>query len=346
MYKTMIDTMSESGRSAQFQVRPGAYVLPLYRNRAGTLADLPSYLSGICREVDVIVVDGSPAEIFDQHARMFPECIRHLPVDPALTTQMGKVGGVMTGLNATHCERVVLADDDVRYDIATLRCVLARLDTAEVVRPQNYFVPRPWHALWDGARSLLNRALGGGDWPGTLAVRRRALLDAGGYRGDVMFENLEMVRTIRAAGGRESLAQDLYIARRPPSTAQFFEQRIRQAYDELARPRRALFFLSLLPAIAVAAAGGDWLLLLLCGLAAVAVAESGRRRDDGRRHFPAVVSLFAPLWMLERAVTMWLALGCRVVLGGIPYRGGRVRHAATSSRQLRQAQAARERVAA
>ncbi|MEJ7742178.1 MAG: hypothetical protein WKF73_06280 [Nocardioidaceae bacterium] len=52
----------------------------------------------------------------------------------------------------------------------------------EFVRPQNFFAPLPWHARWDSARSLLNRAFGD-DYPGTFGVQRSALEKTGGYCG-------------------------------------------------------------------------------------------------------------------------------------------------------------------
>src|SRR5918911_162822 len=83
-------------------------------------------------------------------------------------------------------ERVVIADDDVRYDEESLARVVDALDRADVVRPQNYFDPLPWHACLDTARTLLNR-ISGGDWPGTLAVRRSRLMSTNGYDGNVLF---------------------------------------------------------------------------------------------------------------------------------------------------------------
>ena len=96
---------------------------------------------------------------------------------------------------------MVIADDDVRYDEVALERTVAALDEVELVRPQNYFAPLTWHARWDTARTLLNRVAGGVDFPGTLAVRRSALRGTDGYDGDVLFENLELIRTIEAAGG-------------------------------------------------------------------------------------------------------------------------------------------------
>src|SRR5690606_804434 len=174
-----------------------------------------------------------------------------IPPNPELKTTNGKVWGVLTGLSIAEHERVIVADDDVRYDEGTLRRMRALLDEADVVRPQNYFSPAPWHAKWDSARSLINRVTGG-DWPGTLGVRKAALPH--GYDGDCLFENLEMVRTIKAAGGRELVALDLYVRRVPPSSRHFFSQRVRQPYDAWARPLRSAVPPAVLPAVAFPAA--------------------------------------------------------------------------------------------
>src|SRR5690606_31206932 len=128
--------------------------------------------------------------------------------------------------------------------------------------------------------------------------------------------------------GRELVALDLIVRRSPPSERQFLGQRVRQAYDELARPLRLAAGLAILP-LGIAA-GARVRLGMVVG--AIALAEVGRRRAGGRRAFPATSALWAPLWVAERAVTSWLALGSRVVLGGIPYRGAVLARAATRLR--------------
>jgi hypothetical protein len=232
----------------------------------------------------------------------------------------------------------VLADDDVRYEPTVLRQMMQRLDGAHVVRPQNYFGPDPaalpWHARWDTARSLLNRAAGA-DYPGTLAVRRSALAATGGYDADVLFENLELMRTIEAAGGIVQHAPDLYVARLPPSTRQFLGQRVRQAYDSAATPARLLVELAVLPILGAVLARRCWRLLFAGAASLVAGAEVGRRRAGGRRYFPAAASFLAPGWVLERAVCAWWAVALRFGRGGVYYAGTRFRSAASSRRALR-----------
>lgn len=306
------------------------YVLPLRWTSDAELADLTDYLTRLAGLVPVTVVDGSPEPLFGLHARAWGRLVRHVRPDrwPALN---GKVRGVMTGVLLSRAEKVVVADDDVRYDALTLARVAALLDSADVVIPQNAFDPVPWHARWDSARSLVNRGLGG-DWPGTLAVRRSTLVRAGGYDGHVLFENLELVRTVASVGGRVRRAGGVVVRRRPPSARHFWSQRTRQAYDDLAQPARLVVEAALLPA--ALAAGRRRPALLGIGLVALlAVAARGRRRAGGEV-FPATALLFVPLWAAERAVCVWLALGW-LAAGGVPYAGQRLRRAATPPRRLR-----------
>ena len=314
-----------------------SYVMPIRRGtQAEDAEELWAYLRILSTRVrEVIMVDGSPPKIFEAHAAALRGAsIRHVPVDPELVTPMGKVGAVLTGLRLASHERVVIADDDVRYTSDALARVFALLGRHHIVRPQNYFDPLPWHARYDTARTLLNR-LFGGDWPGTLGVRRSALGATGGYDGGVMFENFELVRTVRAVGGTEVVPLDLFVARRPPSARHFFSQRVRQAYDELARPLRFGLFLAMLPLATVLVMRGCRATLGVAVGASVVLAEAGRRRGGGKAVFPATASLLTPAWLAERAACAWLALGARLFLGGIPYGDSVLRLAATPSKELR-----------
>lgn len=308
----------------------GTYVLPIAAQTTQVRA-LSGYLLRLSRLIgDVIVVDGSPDGIFNAHSRAWSGHVRH--IRPAMRTTNGKVAGVMTGVRAARHDSVILADDDVRYRRRELVAMIALLEDHTVVRPQNFFLPLPWHARWDTGRSLLNR-LGGGDWPGTLGVRRSALLSAGGYSGEVLFENLEMVRTIRANGGREAVALDLYIVRRPPPASHFLSQRVRQAYDEFARPPLMVAQLALLPTIIFGLAFYPYLLAVGFVLVVLA-AEVGRRRGGGATVFPDTSALWAIPWLLERSVTVWIALANRLFFGGVKYRLTRLKRAATPINEL------------
>jgi hypothetical protein len=318
-----------------------SYVVPLRWAEPGPIEELAGYLRLLVSDVDeVLVIDGSPAPLFERHAAALRDVARHLPPHPDLDFRMGKVNGVITGVREASCQRVIVADDDVRYDQSALKRTVRLLAEADLVRPQNYFDELPWHARWDTARSLLNRVFTGdptfpvGDFPGTLAVRRKAFQASGAYDGDALFENLELMRTIRAAGGVVLTPLDLYVARRPPSARHFFSQRVRQAYDDFAIPTRIGAFLAVLPLAANSLHRGNGRRLAAAGLASVIVAELGRRRAGGAERFPPSSSLLAPAWICERSICSWLALAAKL-RGGVRYGEGRLSHSATSMRRLR-----------
>lgn len=312
-----------------------SYVLPLKSSTPLTTTEFSDYLRWLASRVnEVIVVDASPDVVFAANDELWGSVASHIRPAPDLVTPMGKVGNVLTGLRVARGESVVIADDDVRYDERSLAQIAAALEESDVVRPQNYFEPLPWHAVWDTGRMLLNR-MTGGDWPGTIGVRISYLRATGGYDGRALFENLELVRTVVAAGGKESALLGTYVLRKPSTGRHFWSQRIRQAYDEMARPARLIAQLSILPIVVALALAGWWRVLALLVLAITAVAELGRWREGGRRFLPFSGSLLAPVWVAERAICSWLALFARIALGGVPYRGTILRHAATPLRELR-----------
>jgi hypothetical protein len=310
-----------------------SYVLPLKWAEDGPLEELTAYLRELAAELEVIVVDGSPPERFQEHHQAWAGFLTHTSPNPRFRFLNGKVNGVLTGVERASHDAVVIADDDVRYRWDELEQVVAGLQDADVVRPQNYYDPLPWHARWDTARILLNRVLGG-DFPGTLAVRRSTLLATGGYDGDVLFENLELMRTVEAAGGVVAAAPGCYVRRLPPTPGHFLGQRVREAYDEWARPSRMVVSLAVLPAVSWAVARCRPAPLTLGAAAIVLTAEVGRRRAGGARRFPASCALLAPGWVLERGVCSWVACVHRI-RGGCPYAGARLLRAATPVRRLR-----------
>jgi len=313
-----------------------SYILPI-RTSVAESSELDDYLQWLSTRTELIVVDGSAPPVFDSHARRWNGIdVAHIHVDEDLSALLnGKVAGARTGIRRATNDFVIIADDDVRYDLDGLARMESALKGAEVVRPQNYFDPLPWHAWLDTGRTLLNR-MSGGDWPGTLGVRRSALSAAGGYDGDVLFENLELVRTVIAAGGREQCLMDFYVRRHPPSTTHFWSQRVRQAYDEFARPVRLTAWLAVVPLALTLVIAGHWRWLAIGAAAIGAVAEMGRRRNGGARVFPFAASLAAPLWVCERGVCAWLAAAARLLYGGVPYHGRILTRAATPVSVLQQ----------
>jgi hypothetical protein len=149
-----------------------------------------------------------------------------------------------------------------------------------------------------------------------------------------LFENLELIRTVEAAGGRVVDAPSLFVRRRPPTFTRFLEQRPRQAYDDWAQPARLAAFLAAGPAM-IALSRFRPRGLVAAAVTAVLVASVGRFRHGGGQVFDRLSPLFAPAWIVERSVFAWGALGLRLTRGGCPYGGEVIRRAANPLRVLR-----------
>jgi hypothetical protein len=233
------------------EMRRCTYLLPIRRVRADSAEaeEFAAYfrlLSGAGCEV--LVVDGSPPEVFAAHARAWASACRQVPVDPQYQYLNGKVNGVHTGVDLASCERIVLADDDIRYTAADIERACALLDRHEMVRPQNYFAPLPWWARMEAARMLINRGtLRAGDYPGTCAFRRSTCLRVGHYDGDVLFDNEEIVRHFALSGADTLCATDFFILKRPPTLPKWLEQRPRQAYEDFVMRAKTALFAALIP---------------------------------------------------------------------------------------------------
>lgn len=310
-------------------IRKATYVLPIRSTERHTV-ELETYLRWVSRMMPLVVVDGSPPVVFDAAHQAWSEWCIHVRPDDRIAGANGKVRGVLSSAAYIRTPHVIIADDDVRHTASTLNECASALRNADLVVPQNFFAPMPWHAKWDTARTLLNRAIGH-DLPGTLGVHTSHLV--AGYSSDVLFENLELIRTVTARGGACAWRPDIYVRRLPPTTAHFWGQRVRHAYDEFARPTRMAFWLSLLPLAVTAVVAGRVLVIAGPTLGAVVLAEVGRRRHDGRRWFSPVASLATPIWLFERSVCAWLAVIERF-RGGVKYSGGRLLNSATPARRL------------
>lgn len=316
---------------------------------ADNVAEMTVYLNRISLSVaGITVVDGSSASTREEHRRAWGSVARVIPPDSCLvdhefggsshprrtaaSSQLnGKVVGALTGIHASRQELVILADDDVRHTAQSVRRLVSALATADLVRPVNVYDSWPWQAQWDGARSLVNVALGT-DWPGTFALRRSTILGCGGWSTDVLFENLELWRTVKTFGGRVIDVGHLVVPRRAPDLRQFWGQRVRQAYDDLAQPARLLTEMSILPGLVLVASRRVSLLGLW--VASVVLLAGWGRHRVGAERVPRTVPLWAPVWVLERGVCVWLAILSRL-RGGARYHGGRLRKAANAESDLR-----------
>jgi hypothetical protein len=308
-----------------------AYVLPSRRSsfNPDDAASLRRYLE-ILKQAgcEVIVADGSAPEVFDRYASVFGAVCRHVPVDRRFGYLNDKINGIYTGIALASFDRIILADDDIRYTAENIRAIMRLLDHNDLVRPQNFLHPLPWWAKMESARMLINRALlTAADYPGTCAFRRGRMLAAGRYDGDVLFDNEEIIRHLAQDGCTLAYANDLFVRKCPPTFWKWIEQRPRQAYEDFGMRLKTALFFALLPLSFLIGVrfGVAWLAVFFITLSLLAtlIAARGRARGRAREFFPAYCCFFAGLWMFERTLSTYWALYWYLTRGGYPF-GGRL----------------------
>src|SRR6185436_17809888 len=304
-----------------------SFIVPIRRVQVDSLEikRLSNYFRSLSGAgCEVLIVDGSPKLVFEEHAKSWQSFSKHVAPDPKYTYLNGKVNGVHTGIDLASCERIILADDDIRYTAADVNRMCELLDSFELVRPQNFIAPSPWWARLENARILINRGvLRAGDYPGTCGFRRSAILRVGPYDGDVLFDNEELVRHFAVNGGDIKYALDFLILKRPPTLTKWLEQRPRQAYEDFVMRAKTAAFLAVIPTTLglsfLTTARFVIFFLAMLSLLSVLLSARGLMRDAAHRFFPVRSPFYAPLWILERSLSVYWALYWRVWYGGYPF---------------------------
>lgn len=316
------DKSSESNSEDTFCT----YLLTIRRVRFNRdeAIDFHKYFMTLARAgCEVLVVDGSPAEVFAAHAEEWENVCRHETVDPQYKYLNGKVNGIHTGVALAAHDSIILADDDIRYAAEDVSRMAELLENYDMVRPQNYFSPLPFWARTEAARMLINRAfIREGDYSGTLGVTKKAMLRVGHYDGDVLFDNEEIVRHFQLKGANICYARDFFLLKLPPTFEKWIEQRPRQAYEDFVMRAKTLFFAVVPILLALAFLKSGWLLtLVFAGLISVgAIISAARGLNDGAAKFiPPRVIFYAPLWIAERCVSTYWAFYWYLRHGGYPF---------------------------
>ena len=281
-----------------------SYVVPL--EKAASCFDetqaLAGYLSMLAvADCDIVVLDASPRDVYEEHHRSLRWVGRHLAVAAGADK-------IRLATEVAACEKVIVAGEEVRYGASELEQMCGLLDAHEVVEPQDYLDPLPWWGGIDAGRMLVHRGIEPyPDHGATFGFRRSALRSLRGMEGEGGDDH---VRRLAAQGAEVYSASDVFIQREPPPFAAWLNERPRQADDDFSMPVKSAFFFALIPmTLLLALLGG---LRIASGYAgAVAFASTVlavRGRIGAAPFFPLRACLFAPLWVLERSVSVYWAL--------------------------------------
>lgn len=273
-------------------------VLETASGSSSELRELAVYLSNLAvSNFEVIVVDASDSE---ENSRVLRWVSRYVPARPQHRSAFGAVDAVRAAVDLASCDKVIVADAQVRYSEQSLDDLCELLEVHEVVEPQDYFDPMPW---W--VSPLRRRA-------STFGFRRLAV------RGLRMIELTpsprDGVRRLASQGAEVFSAVRLFVRRIPPAFSDWLRDLPRRADEDFAVPMKAALFFMLLPSlIGIAVVAGLRVAGSIAGVMAfVSIVLALHGRISTGRVIPWRACFFAPLWILERSVSIYCALLWRV----------------------------------
>lgn len=314
-----------SMRHRNLQDRRCTYLVAIEAGSAGDLREFAAYLSTLSvANCEVIVLDSSPAAIFERHGSVLRWVARHMAPRTRPRSLGGTIDLTRAALDLASCDRIIVADPHVRYGTSALDEICALLDLHEVVEPQDYVEPLPWWGGIEAGRMLVHRGIDPlPDHGATFAFRRSSVRGLRGV-GNWSVPD-DPVRRLAAQGAEVFSPFKIFVRRKPPVLSDWLRQRPRQADDDFSFPVKTALFFALLPvALLLGMLGGVPLAGGYAGAIAVgSLALAVRGRLGAAEFFPLRICLYAPLWVLERSVSVYWALfrklrGAHIEPSGVP----------------------------
>lgn len=298
-------------RNRNAQDRRCSYVVVVESSAASMpdLRELGNYLSTLgTAGCDVVVLDPSPRMLFELNGRILRWVARHVAVGPEHCTSAGTLDCLRAAAAVAACEKVIVASEDVRYTPAAIGQLCDLLETHEVVEPQDYLDPLPWWGSVEAGRILLHRGIEPQPDHGATFGFRRGTVRA--LRALNLIDDRDPARRLANAGAEVYAASDVFVRREPGAFEDWLEERPRIAGNDFALPFKSAFFFSLVPFLLLLGVFGG---MRLAGVYAGVVGFSSvglalRGRAGARAFFPLRACLFAPLWVMERSVSVYWAL--------------------------------------
>ncbi|HYC62147.1 MAG TPA: hypothetical protein VEK79_21530 [Thermoanaerobaculia bacterium] len=274
------------------------------------LRELASYLSTLTVSgCDVAVLDPSTKMVFELNSRTLRWVARHIPVRAEHRSPAGSLDRVRAACAVALCEKVMVATEDVRYTPEAIAQMCDLLELHEAVEPQDYLDPLPWWGSIEAGRILVHRGIEPQpDHGATFGFRRSALRNLRTLSIGEMID--DPTARLAAAGADVFAASDVFVRREPGALDDWIEQRPRAARFDFALPIKSLFFFSLVPLLLLLGTlGGPRLAGIYAGM--IVFSSMGlalRGRSGASPYFPLRACLYAPLWVLERSISVYWAL--------------------------------------
>ncbi|MGE5403022.1 MAG: hypothetical protein ACM3S2_21690 [Ignavibacteriales bacterium] len=261
---------------------------------------------------EVLVVDSSPLDVFAGFEGAWYYLCRHVKVDSRFHYLSDKLNSICTGADLATCEKIIVAEDDVRYSPADILRMCEMLEDFDLVRPQNYISPLQWWSRMESVHTLMNRAVfPGGDYSNTLAFLNTAFKKHCHFGKSSYYDSDDIIMQFALRRAKICYALDFLILKKSPSLSCWRDQMFQNIFDNFDFSLRTVLLLLLIPVgILLALFAGPKTALIYSTaviLSSITVAFMGRHRG-GRQFYPIGLLVYAPLWLLDVVINNYRAL--------------------------------------
>lgn len=290
-------------------------------------------LAKSCAPIEIVVVDDSGEDVFNRLDQEFddPNILHFRPEKPCHKGDNCKLHSIEAALKKTKGELIALFDDDARPTAQNISAILEAFQKVDIIRCMVYYQNPSFFDCIDLAGIyIINVVSPLKQFWGNLCFRRELLKESFFNHKSVLFDELAIEYHCRQSSQRfmyiSSPAIPMVTFNR--SWNQFWEQRIRFAYENIVFIFRFLLFLSILPALIVVSYVASFvytdILFLIISMIVTLLTFMGQLRY-GKYH-KKTIWLYGILWFWFYPVTSWIAL-MLWLSGGKKFRDHKIRRA-------------------
>lgn len=277
------------------------------------LTSLAGYLSSLSvAGCEVVILDSNSNPVFEDNARVLRWVGRHTGVRAIYRSAFGVVDIVRAAADLASCEKVIVADAGARWNADSIGEACELLDVHEAMVPEEYLGAERWWSSLDAARLLLRRGLNFEPAGATTFAFRRTVVRA--LRTFPPAVDDDHLRRLILGGVEVFPASGTFVQLQSTELEHWVGSRPRVASGSFNEPVQAAFFFAVVPTLLlVAFAAGPRVAAALLGIMAFGtITLSLRGRAGAAAYFPMRTVLLAPVWLLERSVSVYWALGAKL----------------------------------
>ncbi len=294
-------------------------IIPIKANNFDVLhgfSECYNQLAMACNSIQIVVVDDSKEDVFDRLDRKLdnnPNILHFKPASPCQQGDNCKLNSIQAALEKTYGNCVALFDDDVRPTAQNVSAILNAFQDADIIRCMvRYEKPSFFDSIELAGIYIINMVSPLKQFWGNVCFQKTMLKISFFDRKDVLFDELAIESHCRKSSQRFRYVSfpPLQMISVERTWRQFWEQRIRFAYENIIFRFRFALFLSTLPILMMVSyftslIYGVILFFVINNIVAL-IAFLGQLQYGG--HHKKTIWLYGVLWFWFYPLTSWIAL--------------------------------------